>query len=301
MSISAAGAAEAEGAGEAVLWFRMRAHILLNGGSMLRSRKISPCPGRERRSRCWYWLLTAPALVGVCLGAARVETSWRDIEARIQYGYYTEDASALRSLEDTVAADESQDKLHGYYAALLAWRLAQLAAQRPSAVAGVSAAQLAQRCVSEADAVLQVQGDFAEALALRGACLAIPRDANGSQSSRAAHQARRDTGRALQLAARNPRVLLLDAMNDYQLAPGLGGNRERALVKLRAAVAAFEVERVGTERLPGWGAAEAYLLLARDLLDHGEAVAARDALEHALLLAPEFTQARRLMAQIISG
>jgi Tfp pilus assembly protein PilF len=96
-------------------------------------------------------------------------------------------------------------------------------------------------------------------------------------------------------------VLLLDAMSDYQLAPRLGGNKERALVKLRQAVAAFEVERAGTEHLPGWGAAEAYLLLARDLLDHGEPVAARDALEHALLLAPEFAQARRLMAQITSG
>src|SRR2546429_1887357 len=189
MSISAAG--EAQGAVAAVLWFRMRAHILLNGGSLQRSFETRPCPGRERRSRRWCCVLTAPALVSVCLGAVRAETSWRDIEARIQYGYYTEDASALRSLEDTVAADESQDKLHGYYAALLAWRLAQLAAQRPSAVPGVSTAQLAQRCVSEADAVLQVQGDFAEALALRVACLAIPRDANGSQSSRAAHQARR--------------------------------------------------------------------------------------------------------------
>ncbi len=120
----------------------------------------------------------------MCLGAARVETSWRDIEARIQYGYYTEDASALRSLENTVAADESHDKLHGYSAARRAWRLAQLAAQSPAAAPGASAAQLAQRCVSAADAALAVQGEFAEALALRAACLATPRDANGACSHR---------------------------------------------------------------------------------------------------------------------
>jgi hypothetical protein len=166
--------------------------------------------------------------VSVCLGAARAETSWRDIETRIQYGYYTEDAPALRSLEDAVAADESHDKLHGYYAGLLAWRLAQLGAPTGSAGQGASAAQLAQRCVSEADAALAEQGDFAEALALRAACLATPLGANGSQSSYAAHRARRDIGRALQLAGRNPRVLLIDAMNDYQLAPRLGGNKERA-------------------------------------------------------------------------
>src|SRR5438067_1132676 len=113
--------------------------------------------------------------------------------------------------------------------------------------------------------------------------------------------ARRDIGRALRLAARNPRVLLIDAMSDYQLAPERGGDKERALAKLRQAVAAFELERAGTEQLPGWGAAEAYLLLARDLLDHGEALGARDALEHALLIAPDYAQARRLMAQILSG
>jgi len=57
----------------------------------------------------------------------------------------------------------------------------------------------------------------------------------------------------------------------------------------------------GPEPLPGWGAADAYLYLARDLLDHGDAVGARDALEHALLLAPDYAQARRLMAKIASG
>jgi len=128
--------------------------------------------------------------------------------------------------------------------------------------------------------------------------------ATQAERTHAAHAARglrRDVGRALRLAARNPRVLFIDAMSDYQLAPELGGNKERALVKLRQAVAAFELERAGTEQLPGWGAAEAYELLARDLLDQGETLGARDALEHALLLAPEFSQARRLMAQIISG
>src|SRR5947207_3677063 len=220
----------------------MRAHILLNGGSLLRSRKTRPCPGRERRSRRWCCALTAPALVSVCVGAApRVETSWRDIEARIQYGYYTEDASALRSLEDTVAADESHDKLHGYYAALVAWRLAQLVAQRPSAAPGASAAQLAQRGVSELDEAAAVAADFAEGLALRAACRAT--QAERTHAAHAARGLRRDVGRALRLAARNPRVLFIDAMSDYQLAPELGGNKERALVKLRQTVAAFELER----------------------------------------------------------
>ena len=81
--------------------------------------------------------------------------------------------------------------------------------------------------------------------------------ASGSYAPLAAYHLHKDISRALQLAPGNPRVLLIDAISDYQLPPSSGGNKERALTKLRAAVAAFEAERRDTERLPGWGAAEA--------------------------------------------
>ena len=53
--------------------------------------------------------------------------------------------------------------------------------------------------------------------------------------------------------------------------------------------------------VPGWGAADAFTSLAQDYLTRGDAVAARNVLERALLVAPEFAQARRLMAEIVSG
>lgn len=244
-------------------------------------------------------LLPAAALLALSASGYGADTSWRDIESRIQYGYYTEDAGALRSLTGLIAADESHDKLHGYYAALLNWRLAQLAAR--GAARGVSAAGLAEHCVSAADDSLAVQADFADALALRSACQAAPLTGADFAVFSGHQRLRRDLERARQLSPHDPRVLLVDAMNDYQLPPSAGGNKERALPKLRLAVAAFEAERAGLERLPGWGAAEAYLFLARGLLDHADPVAARDALEHALLIAPEFVQARRLMAKLIES
>jgi hypothetical protein len=245
-------------------------------------------------------LPAAAALCAVSVAAQGADTSWRDIESRIQYGYYTEDAAALNKLVAMVAADESHDRLHGYYAALLDWRLAQLAAQ---GVAGASrsAADLAQRCVRAADEALALQADFADALALRSACQATPLGRGADFLPFAGRQLHKDLERARQLAPHDPRVLLVDAMNDFQLSPATGGNKERALAKLRQAVAAFDAERAGIERLPGWGAAEAYFYLARDLLEHTDPVAARDALEHALLIAPEFAQARRLMARIVAG
>lgn len=257
--------------------------------------------GRLRGLRALALALACAATLPA-FAAGTEEAQWRDIESRIQYGYYTADVRALHNLADTVASDESHAALHGYYAGLVAWRLALLAAQNPAAVPGASAAQLAQRCVHELDAVLDAQADFAEALALRAACLSVPLAAGGLHVPFAGRKPHKDLERALALAARNPRVLFIDALSDYQLSPSQGGNKDRALTKFRRAVAAFEAERAGgPEPLPGWGAAEAYLFLGRDLMDHADGVGARDALEHALLLAPEYDEARRLMAKITSG
>ncbi len=71
--------------------------------------------------------------------------------------------------------------------------------------------------------------------------------------------------------------------------------------ELRQATAAFELERQGVDRAPGWGAAEAYAFLGRTLLEQGQTLAARGALEHALLLVPDFALAHRLMARITAG
>jgi hypothetical protein len=243
---------------------------------------------------------TLATLVLAWANTLAADSSWRDLESRIQFGYYTEDVPALNSLSELLGATSAHDKLHGYYQGLQAWRLALLAAQG-TPVAGASGSQLAQRCVAALDGALQLDGEFADALALRAACAQTPLESAGLHVPLTGYRAHKDLERALQLAPKNPRVLLIDALCDYELPGARGGNKDRALPKLRQAVNAFEAERSDSDRLPGWGAAEAWLLLARDLLDHGDPVAARDALEHTLLLAPEYTQARRLMAKITAG
>ena len=260
--------------------------------------------GASRRSgRRQPSLPAVAAVLALAVTTARADdVAWRDIESRIQYGYYTEDTGALRKLEELIVAADARDKLRGYYAGLLDWRRAQLAAAATNTAERGNAVRYAEHCVSGEDTALALDADFAEALALRAACLTVPQEIGGGGfAPLTGHRARKDLERARQLAARNPRVLLIDATSDYELLPSQGGNKERALGKLRQTVAAFEAERSGTDHLPGWGAAEAWLLLARDLLDHGDAVGARDALEHALLIAPEFAQARRLMAKFTAG
>jgi len=259
-------------------------------------------PNEDAVPRCLKLLLPllAAATVGAAAAPARAdEAHWRDLESRIQYGYYTEDARALQQVADELAQDDSHEKYRGYYAALADWRLALLGP--PAAGArGPSVAQRVAHCAHELDGVLASQPDFAPAFTLRAACGATPAG-GGLHVPFTGPNPGRDIERALALSPRDPRTLFVDGLIDYELGAAAGGNRERALPQLRKAVAAFEVERAGAEPLPGWGAAEAYCYLARDLLDHGDGVGARDALEHALLLAPDYTQARRLMARITRG
>ena len=266
------------------------ARILLNGGNFF---------GRGGVAAALGLLL---GLIAAGAGLAHADaTQWRDTESRVQYGYYTADARALQNVADALAGSESQDKYRAYYAALVAWRQGLLATQNPAATKGSSVAQLLERCVRELDHLLEAQPEFAEGFALRAACAVTAASGGGLHLPFTGPKPHKDIERALALAPKNPRVLFVDALADYLLPPSSGGNKERALPKLRKAVAAFELERAGPEPLPAWGAAEAYVYLGRDLLDHGDGVGARDALEHALLLAPEDAQARRLMAKIASG
>src|ERR1700733_8909162 len=177
-------------AADAVLWSGMRAAHSTEG----------PAGGWVAELRVWVRngraALAAAALLAAAAQTQGQDTAWRDLESRIQYGYYTEDAAALRGVATTLGDSDAHDKLHGYYAGLLEWRLALLAARPGAPAHGPSAAQLTQRCVSDLDGALALDADFADALALRSACLATALTGSGVHVPFAAYRARKDLERA---------------------------------------------------------------------------------------------------------
>jgi tetratricopeptide (TPR) repeat protein len=262
-------------------------------------------------------LLSALALIPILGWGADAATSWLDIESRIQYGYYTEDVHSLRNLADPLAANASHDGLKSYYQGLLEYRLTLLSLAQADKTASAEgkalepvgkndrskneARQTVERCVSYLDQALEARSDFADALALQSACLEIQAELSTWRAALVGPKSVSEIHRALQWAPRNPRVRLLDAINDYEHSKAPAADPEHACGKFKGATAVFEDERLAMDKVPGWGAAEAYTWLGRCYLDTGDAVKARDALERALLIAPEFGQARRLLAAITSG
>src|SRR3979490_2637998 len=83
--------------------------------------------GRDiSRRRRRFLAVFATAIAGPAAGVRAADTSWLDVESRIQYAYFTEDARALRNLEPLASGDPG-DRFKGYYAGLLAYRLTLLA------------------------------------------------------------------------------------------------------------------------------------------------------------------------------
>jgi hypothetical protein len=152
------------------------------------------------------------------------------------------------------------------------------------------------RVLAGLDETPEARHQRAEAYALGTACTLAGRElttlplAGGRIGSRIEE--------AVKLEPRNPRVRLVEALVAFERAGKDAEERAAALRKLQDVTAMFEAARTEASTTPEWGAAEAYAYLGRALFDQRDVVAAREALERALLIAPEYAFARRLMQQI---
>ncbi len=248
------------------------------------------------------WLAAMPVLAAPA-GAASSSAHWMRLERRIQRAYFQQNTAALQALAATVsggganpAGEREGGQWRSYYAALIGYRLALLARSDPA-----RASPFAQQCVERLDRALAIDDGSAEALALQSACLALQSRLEPWRSPFAAPLSLIRIDKALRLAPDNPRVLLLAALAARDRPRLFVGDGPQSLALLKRAVSAFERQRGRPRGLPGWGAADAFMDLAREDLTLGQTVAARNVLERALLVAPDFARARRLMAQIVSG
>jgi tetratricopeptide (TPR) repeat protein len=245
----------------------------------------------------------APPAACAAAGAAAPREPWMQLERRIESSYFQQNAHGLQALAATLSRGEAaahgnarDEEWRSYYAALLAYRLALLAKDDE-----MRAWPFTERCVDRLNQALVLDPGSAEALALQSACLAVQSRLDPWRSPLAAPLSLARIDKALKLAPDNPRVLLLGAEGAADRPRFFGGDDQEAFALLKRAVDAFEEQPRRAQGVPDWGAADAFTGLARDYLTRGDAIAARNVLERALLVAPDFGQARQLMAEIVSG
>jgi tetratricopeptide (TPR) repeat protein len=218
-----------------------------------------------------------------------------DAAARMQYAFYTGDSQGietmLKSLEE-FQVDDSLAASKAYQLAYGNWKLSQLYLQpladaHPRPNAKSLASKAAQACVRQARNAVEKDARLAEALAIEAACDGHSATARGGSAGCANSKPLRT---AAGLAPENPRVRLVQAM----CAPSTPAE-PAAAERWRTVVASFEAAPPSRPGKPDWGHVEALTMLGEAYLQRGDPVAARDALERALVLAPDYRQAQQLL------
>lgn len=243
---------------------------------------------------CTLALLASSAAVAA--DPTREELS--DLEAKAQYAFFTGDLNALRGLsKSTRSLAESEQPLVLYHYAHVQFRLLQVAALS-KAKSKKEADAAGEACVAALERAVERDPRFAEGLALQASCYGYLATLGPLNGMTAGPRAGARGEAAAKLNPRNPRVILAGAVGLYFRPAAFGGDRVAAAPLFRQAAAAFDAIDAPRPGEPTWGAAETWLFVGRGYEEAGDVLAARDAYEKALLIAPEFARARARLAAL---
>lgn len=235
------------------------------------------------------------ALLVAAAASAESVAELDDVAARLQYAFYTGDSQGIETILKNLEQFQVEDSLAASKAYQLAygnWKLSQLylqpsADQRARPNGKSLASKAAQTCVRNARRAVEQEPSNAEAMAIQAVCEGHSASARAgstgcvnSKPLRTAHG----------LAPNNPRVKLAQAICTESKAAD-----PAAVERWRAVVASFEAAAPARPGKPDWGHVEALTMLGETYLQRGDPVAARDALERALVMAPDYRQAQLLL------
>lgn len=238
-------------------------------------------------------LLTAMLLTAVKVMAQE----GGDTQAQIDYAYQTEDGNRLANLIQNLTnrvKDDSSDISLRYHLAHAQYRQGQLSGERHAHAAEAAFSE----CIDELKPVIDKDAKSAESMVLQSACYSGLADLKSLEAVLLRSRAADRLNLALKLQPRNPRARLLSALRDLRHAKPGSPEGQRGFAELRSAAELFEQSSGTSDDAPGWGHAEAYLALGRELQIRGDHLGARNWIEKALIAAPDFKTAQRQLASL---
>lgn len=240
-------------------------------------------------------ILLTVMLLAAALGVAQ---EGGDTQAQIDYAYQTEDGNRLANLIQNLTTrvkDNSADIALRYHLAHAQYRYGQLSGERHAHAAEAAFSD----CIDELKPAIDNKDvKSAESMVLQSACYSGLADLKSLEAVLLRSRAADRLSAALKLQPRNPRAVLLSAMQDLRHAKPGSPEGQRGLAELRSAADLFEQSSGTSDDAPGWGHAEAYLALGRELQMRGDHLGARNWIEKALIAAPDFKTAQRQLASL---
>jgi tetratricopeptide (TPR) repeat protein len=226
---------------------------------------------------------------GVTARGGAADTDIDDIAVRLQFAYYTADARSMKDAIEVLAGSKQPPELaatRDYYLAYGQWKLAEIL----SVTDKRESARAAHNCETAAQAAAADMAHPEEAFALQAAC------SDAGHALDITGRAAKLVQKALTLDAKNPRVLLIDALRtDVRHSGAKSAAGADRCAKLQNAVQSFESAPVAKPGDSDWGYAEALARFAQCLINAGDHVNARNALEKSLVIAPDYRWARELL------
>lgn len=251
-----------------------------------------------RPAACSVLLMGWGAFASVAIHAQSM-AELDDAASRAQYAYLTQDARALEDALNEVAQSSFESNvapLKSYQLAYGHWKLAQLNAQllaQRGAQARAAVAKAAKACVEHAKATVKLDSQFAEAYAVQAICEDKPHAGPTHQEvSEAACDRNRALRTALSLAPKNPRVKFVAALCARPT------HVDAQVLRWRDVVETFDAAPKPRSAVVDWGHAEALTALAYALSSAEQTVAARDAVERALVIAPDYDAAQSVLKSL---
>src|SRR5271168_4264716 len=183
-----------------------------------------------------------------------------DTQAQIDYAYQTEDGNRLTNLIQNLTTrvkDNSADIALRYHLAHAQYRFGQLSGERHAHAAEAAFSD----CIDELKPAIDKDVKSAESMVLQSACYSGLADLKSLEAVLLRTRASDRLNSALKLQPRNPRAVLLSAMQDLRHAKPGSPEGQRGLAELRSAAELFEQSSATSDDAPGWGHAEAYLAL----------------------------------------
>jgi hypothetical protein len=239
-------------------------------------------------------LLTAMLLTAVKVMAQE----GGDTQAQIDYAYQTEDGNRLANLIQNLTMrvkDNSADISLRYHLAHAQYRFGQLSGERHAHAAEAAFSD----CIDELKPAIDTKDvKSVESMVLQSACYSGLAELKSLEAVLLRSRAADRLSAALKLQPRNPRAMLLSAQQDLRHAKPGSPEGQRGFAELRSAAELFEQSSGTSNDAPGWGHAEAYLALGRELQNRGDHLGARNWIEKALIAAPDFKMAQRQLASL---
>jgi hypothetical protein len=221
-----------------------------------------------------------------------------DLQAQILYAYQAEDGNSLtnliQDLSTQVKADASDASLR-YHLAHAQYRRGLLSGAR----SGHEAESAFSDCIDELKPLLTQDATSVEPLILQSACYAGLADHRTLESVLLRSRSDERLKTALKFAPRNPRAVFLSSMEGMRQAKPGSLQRQQAFAQLQLAGQLFDASSATNIETPGWGHAEAYLALGRELQTRGDQLGARNWIEKSLIAAPDYKAAQRQLKLLV--